>query len=231
MIRLSKILLVVFLVVLALGLFSCKKKEGDAVEVPPREYVESEVIENAVALLEGAVDINTVLWGVGILPVEGEEESGAYSPCQNEELMRYGIHSVNDIRTLCQKVYSKAMCSTVESTVLGNVRDENESIVSFVRYYDVTDKETGTVTLMVKTDAYVYFERPVTYHTETVKVKGVKGEVITLTVDVTLYDEENAPHEKTLTFSMIEEADGWRLHSPTYMKYDAYSDIYDDLIK
>jgi hypothetical protein len=218
-------------VALTLNLFSCKKKgKDDVVEVPPREYVESEVIENAVALLEEAVDINTVLWGVGILPVENEED-GAYRACQEEELMRYGIRCVADIRTLTESVYSKAMCKTVESTVLGNVRDENESIVSYVRYYDLTDKETGDVTLMVKTDAYVYFEKPITYHSETVKVKGVKGEVITLTVEVTLYDEENVPHEKTLTFSMIEEADGWKLHSPTYMKYDAYSDIYENLIK
>ena len=229
MIRISKILLVVFLVVLLLNVFSCKREKDDG-EVPPREYVEGEVIENAKALLEGAVDINTVLWGVGILPVENEE-GGAYSACLSEELERYGVFCVDDIRALCASVYSGAMCKTVENTVLGNVRDDNESIVSYVRYYDLTDKETDAITLMVKTDAYVYFEKPIAYHTETVRVKGVKGEVITLTVEVTLYDEENKPHEKTLTFSMIEEVDGWRLHSPTYMKYDAYSDIYENLTK
>ena len=230
MIRISKILLVVFLVVLTLNMLSCKKKGDGEDEVPPREYIESEVIENAASLLEGAVDINTVLWGVGILPIENDD-GGAYSACQGEELERYGIGCVDDIRALTASVYSEAMCKTVEQTVLGNVRDENESIVSYVRYYDLTDKETGDVTLMVKKDAYVYFEKPITYHTETLKVKGVKGEVITLSVDVTLYDEENKPHGKTLTFSMIEEADGWRLHSPTYMKYDAYSDIYENLTK
>ena len=229
MIKCYKILWIVFLAVLALNLFSCKKEEEDV--VPPREYVESEVIENATSLLSLSGDINHILWGKGIAAVENEEETGAYRACQSEEMERYGIYCVEDIRTLCKTVYSSAMCSTVESTVLGNVRDENESIVSLVRYYDNTDKETGDVTLMVNTDAYVYFEKAVTYHTETLRIKEVKGEVIYLSVSVTLYDEEDAPHEKTLTFSMIEEADGWRLHSPTYMKYDAYSDIYDNLTK
>ena len=228
MIKNVKTLLAVFLVVFSAFLFSCKETEP---EIPPREYVESEVIENAEALLIGSQDINCILWGVGILPNPEEENTGVYAECSVEEKERYGIQSVDDIRTLCQKIYSEAMCQTVENTILGTVRDENESIVSLVRYYDKTDSETQTVSLMVRTDFHVYFEKPVTYHTQTLKIKEVKGEVIYLTVDVTLYDEENLPHDKTLTFSVIEEADGWRLHSPTYMKYDAYSDIYDNLTK
>ncbi len=224
----KKYILCILLVVSLLCLFSCKEKEE---EVPPREYVESEVIENATILLQKAKDVNRIVWGVGILPIEGDEQNGTYRECSLEEMERYGVFSVDDIRTLCKEVYSGAMCQTVEHTAFGNVRDENESIISLVRYYDKTDKESGKTSLMVNTGAYVYFEKEVDYHTETLQVKGVKGEVLTLTVNVTLYDEENQSHDKTLTFSMIEETDGWKLHSPSYMKYDAYSDIYDNLTK
>lgn len=228
---LKKILFLILLVALATMSLSCKKDEA-VEEVPPREYVESEVIECAKALINTAKDINRIVWGVGILPVPEEEETGGvYRACASDELARYGVSSVDDIRTLCQNVYSEAMCKTIENTAFSNVKDDGESIVSLVRYYDKTDKDTETVTLMVNTNAYIYFEKEVLYHTDTLKVTGVRGEVLTLTVSVTVYDGEDKPHEKTLTFQMIEESDGWRLHSPTYMKYDPYADIYDDLTK
>ena len=224
-----KIILIVLAVMIFSALCSCKEKKE---EIPPREYVESEVIENATALLEGAKDINRILWGVGILPTESDEGTGGvYLECKAEDMARYGIECVEDIRTLCKTYYSGAVCQTVENTVLGNVRDENESILSLVRYYDKTDKETNVSTLMVHTEAKVYFEKEVTYHTETLKIKEVRGEVIYLTVNVTVYDENDAPYQRVLTFSLLEEESGWRLHSPTYMKYDPYADIYDNLTK
>lgn len=227
----TRVFLCILLVVSLLTLFSCKDKDSGKDEIPPREYDESEVIENATHLIHLSEKVNTIVWGVGILPVDDEVDAGVYRPCSEEEMDRYNIRSVEDIRRRCRSVYSSGVCQTIENTILQNVRDENESIVSFVRYYDEVDSETKQTTLMVNTGANVYFDKAVEYYSETIQIKEVKGEVIYLTIDVTVYDDENNAHEMKMTFSLIEEEDGWKLHSPTYMKYNPYADIYDDLTK
>ena len=229
--KILKVISCMLLVVSLLTLIACKNKEEEEEWIPPREYDETEVLENATHLIHTAKKINTVLWGVGILSIDDDGSDHTYLPASSEEMEEYGIYSVEDIRKIMKRYYSAGVCDTVEKTILGNVRDENSSIVSLVRYYDDKDKETGDVTLMVNRKANVYFTNEVEYHTETMRIKEVKGEVIYLTVDVVVYDDENNAYERCLTFSVIEEDTGWKLHSPTYMKYDPYTDIYDNLTK
>ena len=226
-----KPILCILLVFSLLTLLCCKEKEEEDKWIPPREYDETEVLENATHLIHMVKKINTVLWGVGILSIDDDGSDPTYLPASSDEMEYYGIHSVEDIRKITKRYYSASVCDTVEKTILGNVRDENSSIVSLVRYYDETDKQTGEVTLMVNRKANVYFKNEVEYHTETMRIKEVKGEVIYLTMNVVVYDDDNNAYERILTFSVIEEEDGWKLHSPTYMKYDPHTDIYDNLIK
>ncbi len=209
-------------------LCSCEKEE------PPRDYVESEVLSSAEELLEHSKLVNRLIWGVGlpILDDESAQKHGVYVEYDRTLAEEMGIQSVDDIRALCQEVYTTALCSSIEQTVFSALKDEDDNVLGYVRYYDAK-KEVDNLEvsyIMVNTESTVYFDKEVEYHTETLKIKEVKGQIIYLTVEVTVLDGENNEHERTLTFSMLEEEGAWRLGSPSYIKYDPYADIYDDLV-
>lgn len=199
---------------------SCKKEPD---EVPPRDYVESEVIAEAGELLLKSNQVNRILWGVG-LPASQNESSqsiGSYTEMDWETAQQMKIYCVDDIRALCKEVYSEDVCQMAERTVFSPVKDSEDNVISLVRYYDSTVEAEGEekTVLMVNTKSTVYFERDAEYHVQTLRIKEVKGEKIYLTATVTVYNEENQSQQRELTFSVIEQRDGWRLASPTYMAY------------
>lgn len=197
---------------------SCKKEPADTTP-PPREYVESEVLAEAGSLLSECGRINSILWGVGIPVLESEEalKKGNYIEADAEWIQNEDIRTLDDLRSLCQKVYAKEICEMVERTVFSPVKDGEDNVIALVRYYDYTEDEKSY--LMVNTKSTVYFERDAEYLIDTLKIKEVKGEKIYLTVDVLVYGEGNQSQTRTLTFSVLEEESGWRLSTPTYMAY------------
>ena len=215
----NRIVCIVLLLILTLSLFvSCKPEESSEPEVP-REYVESEVLSQATALLANCGEINRILWGVGI-PISQSEDavkSGNYTEADPEWAEMMNVHSVIDLKAMCREIYSDEVFQMAERTIFSPVKDSEDNVIALVRYYDYTPENKAY--LMVNTKGTVYFERDVEYLSETLSIKEVKGQKIYLTVDVLVYNENNQAQTRTLTFSVIEEESGWRLSTPTYMTY------------
>ena len=213
---------IVCLLMLFSMMISCKEELTEP-EIPDREYVESEVIGAAEELLLDSNKINSILWGVGLPTSQSEDaiKNGSYTQIDEEAANALLIFCVEDIRALCRSVYTKDICQMAERTVFSPVKDSENNIISLVRYYDYTpkDEQTQESVLMINNKSTVYFKRDVTYHTETIKVVDVEGEIIHLCVEVTVYNEEDQSQKRTLSFSLIEEEGLWRLASPTYMTY------------
>ena len=200
---------------------SCKKKDAN------RTYDEQTVIRETAELISKSDLINRIYWGVGIPICDAENayNKGKYVEADPAFLEEYGIDSIEKLKEMTSEVYDSVFCETIFQTKLSAVSDSDGSVVSYVRYYQEKSKDAdGREVLgpiLVHTEATVYFEKPVVYHTETLAVREVKGDIIYLTLDVTVLDDNNAPVVQSLTVAVIEESVGWRLVNPTYDCYVA----------
>lgn len=211
--------LVLVLITVTLGLTSCTPASSD------RTYDERAVIAATAELVEKSALINQIFWGTGI-PVSEDENAqkiGKYTEADPAFLKQNGIQSIEQLKEMTSLVYDSVFCKTIFTTKLGENDSNDDGELTIVRYYQKKETVNGTVQatgpIMVQTDAVVYFEKPVVYHTDTLEIKQVKGEIIYLTLDVTVMDDADNPVVQQLTVAVIEESAGWRLINPTYDKY------------
>lgn len=211
--------LVLVLITVTLALTSCTPASSD------RTYDERAVIAATAELVEKSALINQIFWGTGI-PVSEDENAqkiGKYTEADPAFLKQNGIQSIEQLKEMTSLVYDSVFCKTIFTTKLGENDSNDDGELTIVRYYQKKETVNGTVQatgpIMVQTDAVVYFEKPVVYHTDTLEIKQVKGEIIYLTLDVTVMDDADNPVVQQLTVAVIEESAGWRLINPTYDKY------------
>lgn len=211
--------LVLVLITGTLALTSCTPASSD------RTYDERAVIAATAELVEKSALINQIFWGTGI-PVSEDENAqkiGKYTEADPAFLKQNGIQSIEQLKEMTSLVYDSVFCKTIFTTKLGENDSNDDGKLTIVRYYQKKETVNGTVQatgpIMVQTDAVVYFEKPVVYHTDTLEIKQVKGEIIYLTLDVTVMDDADNPVVQQLTVAVIEESEGWRLINPTYDKY------------
>ena len=215
--RVTKVL---FAILLSLATFasllSCEKEKN-------REYDADEVKTAAKELIEGSLFLNEIYYGKGI-PIDESAQTvtqGTYKEANGEFLAQYGIVNLKALREMTAKVFSDAVCEQINSTVFESVRDEGV-VKSYVRYFEKTTTEG--MFIMVDTKAVVYFTGAREYLYDTLEVLGAEGERVKVRLTVRVEDEEGIFHEMPLTVALIEEADGWRLDGPTYMKYNEYTE-------
>ena len=215
----GRIIIAVLLIVASLSaLCSC---EVD------REYDEREVIESAEALLDKAKILNEIYYGKGIAWQE-ESGNGIYKRADGASLEKFGIFSIEELKTKTLEVFSDARCVTMFNTVLSSIKDD-DVIVHYLRYYQQTD-EDGTSYIMVNSK-YDYHMKGSMEYLSGIRVTDVKGEIIVISVPVKLVSESGKVKNTEIEVEMIEESDGWRFASPCEAVYNESTDIYDELNK
>ena len=217
----KKIISLIMLIALLCSLISCGEKN--------REYDENEVKIAAEALIRKSADLNRIFWGEGIGYIDDASFSvGYYYPADIFSLSYYGIETVEDLKEKTRKVFSYSYSQNIFSTVLSSLSD-GDGIYAFARYYqkfsDAENKEPECI--MVYSNALVLLKDEVNYNFDTLQVIGSKKDTVyvTLSVDVKRDDKTQT---RNLKVGLIEEENGWRIDTPTYMSYVENSD-YEDL--
>lgn len=224
----KKIISLFLVLVLALSFFGCKK-ENDGEQIKNREYDKAQVEEAAKLLLEKSVPVNEILFGRGLEFVE-DNSNGIYKKASASSLEKYGVNTVEDIKSLAGEVYSTGYMLTVNSSDIFSSVSDGENIRFYTRYYNNSEGGifvNSTYDYVLK-NKYEYISDP--------EAIGSVGEVVTVkvTVRATILGE-NGESVKSRDFDhrikMVEENGKWKLHSSSYIVYNEYTDIYEDMNK
>ena len=213
-------LLITLVTLLSLLLSSCSSN---------RTYDEAEVKAAAETLLGQSMILNSIYYGDGIRHIKSDKQEGEhYFEADPSHLAEIGISTIAELKSLTAKTFSTEKCERMFAQVFAST-GEGGAVIRYARYYQAwSDKfETEPSHIMVyKNKAYIQlFEDKLDgYHYDTITVIGVKGEVINLTVSLTVHNEKGERQDATIRFDMIEEDSGWRLHSDTYANYNEYID-------
>lgn len=190
-----------------------------------RKYDESEVFTEAEKLLKEASVLNDIYYGQGIDYLSGGYVNGYYSEASPFHLESLGIATVSDLERRTEEVFSDRYCLNLYDITFGGVYDESGEIIYMSRYYQKYENDVPTgepECIMVYTKYEPLFTSKVMYDYTTIKVVDVKRETLYLTVEVTVTSEDGNVQDNTLRFSLIEESDGWRLDSSTFVNYNPH---------
>ena len=204
-------LLIVFILILSSFLTSC----GD------REYDENEVKEAALSLIKETEFLNDILWGKGIAHSDDRNTSeGVYFEAVYADLYSKGFFTVSELKEKVKNTFSAAYSEQIFTTVLSAVSDGDQYLLS--RYYQKYSILDGTTpeTIMVNSEWEPLLNDNVAYDYDSIKVTGSKKELVYVTVDATVTRRGYDPQTRTVSVALIEEENGWRVDSPTYLSYD-----------
>lgn len=182
-----------------------------------RSYDEEEVIAAAKELLKSAEMLNCVYYGEGISYYDTDEAVGIYKEAQSAHLDELGFHSIDELKELTEKTFSKEYSEIMYSSVLDTLRD-GENIAGYKRYYDGTN-ENGEKIFMVNTAYKPLFKSNIVYNYDSIKVDRVKKEKIFLIVNAVVSDKEGHERSVDITITLIEEESGWRIDNPVWANY------------
>lgn len=195
-----------------------------------RSYDEQEVKREARMLIENSIMLNEIYWGEGIAYVENASTSnGAYYEASFISLDKYGIRTLDDLKAKTRDVFSDGYCELIFSTTMSSVVDAEELQV-YARYYQKYTDEYMTTPdcIMVYSHAKALITGEAEYLYDTLEVIGSKKDTVYVTIlaNVT-YDGK--VQQKKIKIGLIEQNDGWRLDTPTYVSYNEKEDDYNNL--
>ena len=204
----KKILSLFLAVLLLFSLISCTKEKN-------RSYDKSEVEAAARDLIERSEILNEIFWGDGISYIEDDNyRNGQYYPADPLYLKRIDVESITDLIALTGSVFSLDYTESIcESTMASSVG--NYGMAVYVRYYQGEDH------IMVYTACKPLLTDKVEYDLSSVTATGSKGErvYVNLSVNVT---RDDTSQTREIKVALIEEENGWRIDSPTYVAFDEY---------
>ncbi len=189
-------------------------------EVKNREYDKAEVEAAAAELLEDSKLLNYIYWGKGIPYVDDKSlSSGSYYPADQNYLDSIGIKTIEDLKNLTEKTYSKGMCEWIYSSVLSSVHSDT-SVAGLSRYEQVFGGQNNDEPeyIRVYTEANYWLVDEVEYNSSVEALRS-EGDVVYVLVLATVTSPEGKVMNTNLEIGLIEEEDGWRLDSPTYARY------------
>ena len=199
----KKIISVIILLAMVMSLVSCGEKN--------REYDESEVLIAAERLIRRSGDLNEIYWGAGIKYYEDAAYSnGYYYPAEPTHLAELGFETIEELKTLTRKTFSAEFAESVFGSKLSSLREDE--YFGYARYYQGIDR------IMVYSKAEAFLTDEVKYLYDTLEVVGSRGEVVFVKLSAEISDGENV-QTRELEVGLIEEEDGWKLDTPTYMSY------------
>ena len=194
-----------------------------------RKYDEEEVVSAAKELLKTAEMLNIVYYGSGIEYFDSDEEIGYYRKANPQHLEALGFKTVEELKKMTEATFSVKLSETVYSTVLSSLTTDT-ALISPARYYQAYDEKSGEPTyIMVYTNFTPLFKGTITYDYDSVRADGSKKENVYVSVDATVTNQDGLSQRTTVTFTMVEEENGWRINSTTYANYNSLKDKYDEL--
>ena len=183
--------------------------------VKDREYNEAEVLEAAEKLIKKSETLNDIYWGYGIPYVDDVNLSnGSYFPADEGYLAKIGISSLADLDEMTRSVFSDYICQWIKNSVLSSGGSGSNMYVS--RYGESYDEPKY---ILVNKYHEVLLKDTVEYDYDSLKVVGAKGDLVTVSIKCKVTNEDNDTVIKTIEVDLIEESDGWRLDTPTYVVY------------
>ena len=182
---------------------------------------EKEIMREAfVELLEKSKEVNELIFGEGIIPKENGVKLGAYTEADPDSLDFFGVSDIASVKARVKEVYSIAICSWIENTVLSSSKDsETGTVLTYARYYkgktDPANEEEKEI-FFVYAD-YKATVGKVSYSDISLLECTKTSAKFALTITVT-YEGESKSFSDTLT--MCKEEDAWRLDAPSYATYE-----------
>lgn len=209
----KRIISVILLIALSLlTLISC----GD------RKYDEEEVKTAARKLIVDSVILNEIFWGEGLPYIEDRNTAdGSYYEAEFMYHKNLGFETLDELMELTEKTFSKGQCSVIEETILSSVV-VGEETMTLSRYYQKVSLEDNKtpVCIMVNSDCQNLIVGESEYDFDSIKVIGSEKNKVYVTVNVTISLEEYEPQTRTVRIALVEEDDGWKIDTPTYVSYD-----------
>lgn len=194
-----------------------------------RSYDEEEVIAATKILLKDAKMLNIVYYGSGIKYYDSEDKKGYYCKADTLHLEELGFSTVDELKALTEKTFSDEYSALLYSTVLSPIMSDTGVEVA-TRYYQVYDKKSGLPThIMVHSNYSVLFKDDIEYDTDSLTVKGSKKDKVYVSVDATVTNKDGKTQKTTITITLVEEEDGWKIDNPIYANYNENKDRYDEL--
>lgn len=211
--RLVSGLLICALVVLSL--VSCGEKS--------RTYDEEEVLAAARVLLPAAEALNGIYYGDGIRPDTDrtEEKNGVYYPARAEDLARYGLSTVEELKERTRATFTASYAALLFSTKLSSVSD-GDNVLAFSRFYqayDGTGEDKKPTFFMVNSEERGLLTDTLTYDYDSLAVSGAEGDIVYVTLSVVAENEKGEHATVPLRIGLLEEDAGWRIETPTYARY------------
>ncbi len=198
-----------------------------------RKYDEEEVRAAAILLIPKSEILNEIYWGEGIAYIPNLQTSnGAYHEADYISLEKYGFRTIEELKNLTREVFSEAYCQNIFDSSFSSVSDEDE-VRHLARYYQKFADKDGLEPEAIM--VYSYFEvmllDKVEYHLDSLVVTHSKKDKVYVSLDVTVTNPDGLSQKRKKTIELIEEADGWRIDSATYITYNPHLDEYENLDK
>ena len=206
----KKLISLLILLILALSFTAC----GEI------EYDEARVKADAERLIKESAVLNEIYWGEGIGYIEDIEfSSGYYYIADDLSLKKYGIETIEDLKTLTLKTLSAGYSQSVFEGSLVGVSDEG-GIRVFARYYQkysAADLKTPEH-IMVYSKYEPFLKDGVEYLYDTLKVLYSDSERIYVEIEALVTREEKT-QTRTIKIGLVEENGEYKIDTPTYLTY------------
>ena len=186
-----------------------------------RDYDEEEVLTAAGSLLRKAQTLNEIYYGRGLMCDELSVESvGSYRLVLDEELEKYGINTLDDIKVMTRNVFTAGCSSEIINTRLDSIYDANGEIIYQARYIEHSPGADKEKFIYVDPNYTVLMTDTIEYYFDTVKVKDVEELYIYMSVEAKITNQNGDSRIREIEFTMLEEESGWRLDSLTFAVYE-----------
>lgn len=217
--KIKSLLITIVVIFSVFTISACKKDKKEN-----RDYDEAEVIAAAKELIKKSEAVNEIYYGYGI---EGDtsdvnNSDGNYFPADILSTEKFGVETVEDIKTLTRECYTSAYSEVLINTVLFPTKDESGSIIDFARYYqkyDTLDTSKPLCIMVYSKYDRIWLTDKIEYLYDTVRVSGVDGEIIKVSITVNVTNSEGHTETKDIEIDILEEKNGFRLDEPTYVRH------------
>lgn len=197
-----------------------------------RKFDKEEVEAATKQLLKEAEFLNQIYYGSGIKYYDTDDgKTGHYRKADLAHLEELGFSTVDELKTITEKTFSDEYSDLLYSTILSSMK-EGSTVVTAARYFQAYDEETNQPTdIMVYSKFNVKFRDKVEYDYDSIKAERSKRDKVYVSVNATVTNSEGKSQKITLTITLVEESDGWKIDNPTYANYNTSKDRYNELNK
>lgn len=195
-----------------------------------RKYNEEEVLAAARTLIEKSLILNEIYWGAGIPFIPAS--ISLYCEANILALTELGFYTIDELKKKTEEVFTASYCESIYSSSISSIKD-GEYISFYPRYYQKYEDENQTIPMSIM--VYSKFENmipdKVEYFYETLSVSHSEKDTVYVKIKAIVTRDEKRVQLKEKIIALKEEANGWRLDSPTYLKYSDKENEYEDLLE